>query len=305
MNTLLNILRAICILIPLLLFASCSDDKGTNGADVTQAQYLQMQAMTNETVVPMATAFLSSGMARLDGVSPDDYGLGKAAVPESDSVMVVYHPLSGWWEAYFYTESDAGEDPFYQVTLRDSIQFKSVSGNNQIAPNDSTDYVHDIPRASIVVESDSLNTSLAVTARNDIVYDNLQSEVANIDGPMSLHIEMEIDTLGKNIMGAVTATLLTSDLEIPIPVTDEEEVCPLSGVITYTLEENISSQFVSDETRNTVWSVRITIVDAQTYLIKISAGSIEFDEYQLDSEYVCDNSLLNGAVGKAVALIRH
>lgn len=291
MNRNYSLLTLMAAALALALLISCSDDKGNNGdGEELQAQYVQMKVMTDQTIIPLATMLLGQGMSRLDGVSEDDYGLGKAAAPESDSIFVTYHFLSGWWEAFYATSSEAGEDPSSELIIRDSLQFRSVTGANQIEPNDSTDFVHDIPSLMLSWASDSANFAYDFFARNDLVYDDLQSDVATIDGPMSVQMHIEIDTLGKQIAGDVQVTLLTEDLRMPIAVDDD--ICPLSGVITYTLTENLTSQFVGDETRNTTWSVRITIVDTDTYLIKIWAGNIEFAEYQLAPEDVCSSGFV-------------
>ena len=294
-------LNLTCLLLAAILPSlSCSDDKGTeNNKDLIQAQYIPMKAMTDQTVIPLATAFVEAGMGRLDGVSAGDLGLGKAAAPDDDSIMIVYHPLSGWWEGYFATQSDPEGDPYTELVVRDSIQFKSISGNNQFEPNDSTDYVHDIPSLQLSIDNDSLNTTLDIFSRNDMIYDDLQSDTATIDGPMSMVLSMGIDTLGKSISSTISATLLFEDLQIPIPETAGAHVCPLSGVITYTLVENLTSQLVSDETINTTWSIRITIVDSETYLVKISAGNIVFDEYQLAPQYICSSDFLTEPLWKA------
>ncbi len=295
------------LIISLSLFAailvSCSDDKVNNAVDVTEAQYKQMQTLTDSTLIPVALGLLTSGMSALDGVSASDYGLGKAATPDGDSAFIVYHPLSGWWEAYVSLSSEAETVPYYELVVRDSVQFKSIDGSNQIGPNNSTDFVHEIPRVSAFTNSEE--TTISVDARNNVIYDNLQSDVANINGEVRCQIAIQLDTLGETIAGTVTATLEADDLEIPIPNSDDDDVCPLSGVLTYTIVENFTSQFVSHEVRNTTWSIRLTIVDPDTYLVKITAGEIEFDEYQLDQEHVCQPSSAGGAIGKTIDLIRN
>lgn len=285
------------------VLVSCSEDKVNNAVDVTEAQYKQMQTLTDSTLVPVALGLLTSGLGTLDGVSAGDYSLGKAATPDGDSAFIVYHPISGWWEAYFSLSSDAEAIPYYELVVRDSVQFKSTDGSNQFAPNDSTDFVHEIPRVSAYADSEE--TTISIDARNDVTYDNLQSEIASINGEVRCQISIQLDTLGETIAGTVTSTLEADSLEIPIPNSDDEEVCPLSGVLTFTIVENFTSQFVSDETWNTTWSVRLTIVDPETYLIKITAGEIEFDEYQLAQEHVCQPSPAGGAIGKAIQLIRN
>ena len=302
MNKLLKAALIICLTTSSLVFVSCSDDSVTNPVDITQAQYKQMQTLTDSTLIPVAIGLLASGMNTLNGVSVNDYGLHKSAAPEGDSAFIIYHPLTGWWEAYLSLTSAAEAVPYYELVVRDSVQFRSVSGNNQFAPNDSTDYVHEIPR--VYAFADSEDTEITIDARNDVVYDNLQSDIAAIDGEVKCRIDIQLDTLGRTIAGTVTSTLEAAELEIPIPTSDDEDVCPLSGVITYTLVENFTSQFVSDEVRNTTWSIRLTIVDPETYLVKISAGEIEFDEYQLDQKHVCKPSSGGTAVAKAIQLIR-
>ncbi len=268
----------------LTIVTSCSDkEKITVPGPDMEAQYLQVQEL-NESIVPLTSYLLTSGLNRTDGVEDGDYGydleLGKAAAPQTDSVFVVYHALSGWWEGYFATQSLESSRPYYDVNWRDSIQFKNTSAENQFLPDESTDFVHGIARVGIEhISEDDVPTEFGW--RSDVRYDNLTAETIVVDGEIRLEVSTTIDTLGKTIEGTAIVVLETDDLAIAKPISESGSACAVSGSVSYSLTENVSSQFIGDQIVFTTWSVEVTVLDQQTYRVKVRAGNIEFDEYEM------------------------
>jgi hypothetical protein len=268
----------------LMFVSSCSEkEKVTVPGPDMEEQYLQVQEL-NESIVPLASYLLTSGLNRTDGVEDGDYGydleLGKAASPDHDSVFVVYHALSGWWEGFFSTHSSHEELPFYDVHWRDSIQFRSTTGATQFLPDETTDFVHGIARVEIEhISEDEIPTDFGW--RSDVRYDDLTEETIVVDGEIRLEVSTTIDTLGKTIEGTAIVVLETDDLAIAKPISEAGTACAVSGSVTYSLTENVSSQFIGDQVVFTTWSVDVTVLDQQTYRVKVRAGNIEFDEYEM------------------------
>ncbi len=268
----------------LAIISSCSEKEKITVPDPDlDEQYLQVQEL-NESIVPLASYLLTSGLNRTDGVEDGDYGydleLGKAATPDHDSVFVIYHALSGWWEGFFSTHSEHGVLPFHDVHWRDSIQFKNTSGATQFLPDETTDFVHGIARVDIEhISEDEIPTDFGW--RSDVRYDNLTDQTIIVDGEIRLEVSTAIDTLGKIIEGTAIVVLETDDLAIAKPVAESGTACAVSGSVSYSLTENVSSQFIGDQVVFTTWSVEVTVLDQQTYRVKVRAGNIEFDEYEM------------------------
>lgn len=296
MKKLLPIFLILTVAATLAFVTSCSDDKGNNdnNNEVTQAQAMVIDSL-NEQMLPIAIMAISAGLGRMDGVTEDDYviGLKKAASPDHDSVFLTYHTETGWWDAYVIYESDEdGGDSLQSLSIRDSLQFRNLAGDFQMEPNDSTDYFRNKSRFNVTIDNYNTEGAVSLTTRSDLTYADLQSTEVNVDGAMSLTIAFE-DIPNEEgtgtISGSMTISMDVDELNLPVPETPGDLVCPQAGVLTYTLTENFSSQEVKGENQTVTWTITITISDQDTYQIELEA---EGQTFTMDPiEGVCNDGL--------------
>jgi hypothetical protein len=271
-----------------LLIGSCGDsDKSTGSVgDINDPKYVMVQDIIDSIMIPLATGFVTSGIEKSDGLDSTDYGagdlLGKSAATFGDSVNIMYYPLTGWWVSYLHT-IDTTEAGIGTLTMRDSLQFRDVRGRVQMLPSDSTDFFTDIVRLNPLELVDD-TTSVSIYTRSAMTYDNLQSEVLTVDGVFNLTLSgvglKYIDTTGGLVDGRIAVDFVIDQVTVPKPE-EGETACPSGGVLTFTVTENLTTQIGGGTPQDIVWSVRITMVDENTYRVKVKLGALEFDEYTI------------------------
>lgn len=288
MKTIVPFVTALLLVVSALLVNSCGDSDKTTGTigDNNDPQYLKVQEMVDSVMIPIASGFVTSGMAKEDGLDSSDFDsgdlLGKRVATQNDSASIVYHPLSGWWVAYLHlSESTADGDA--TLTLRDSLQYRDTQGRVQMIPGDSTDFFTDIVRLNPLEFSDSV-TSISVFTRSAMTFADLQSSIVTVAGVFHLTLNgtglTSIDTTGGLVNGRVAADYVIDEVTIPKP-SEGETACPTSGVLTFTVTENLTTQIGGGAAEDIVWSVRITIVDESTYRVKVTLGAMQFEEYTI------------------------
>ncbi len=285
-----HILCAFFLLCIAAALCGCGDDKAANETNqpVTTEQLARVRTMNDSTIIPLLNSLLAGGMDFVDSVDAGDFGfdLGKMAAPEHDSTWLTYHVLSGWWEGYLETEGiDEDDSVAYHLVVRDSLQFRSNGGQPQFVPDANTDYLRNIGRLranGVAPDGDELT----IDWRSDMIYDDLLDDTITIDGPITLAIDVKFDTLGQTIEGQWLFALDVESFQVPKPINEDDLVCPLAGVVTYSVRENLSSQFVTGEATFVTWSVEIVVLDESHFDVTITAGAIEFETYTV--EIPCD-----------------
>jgi hypothetical protein len=275
-----------------LLLVGCGDDSSTDSGsnsqlgDPNDPEFQAIQANI-ESMVGLGAELIDFGTARVDGFDSTDFfelNLGKRSAVTDTSITVLYSP-DGWWIATF-AASEYSDGFTMNIEVYDSLRYQNLSGVAQMIPDETTNSFAERTRVEFAVDGDSAEVDMLSYA--GLEFTNLQSPVVDVNGDISLAMSGEFvgDSVSGNLYMSISYTLV----DVSVPVSGES--CPTGGVISFSVTENLTSLLLGEGTASITWSARVTVVDQNTYRVKVDMGDTSWAEYTLTD--VCNGLQASG-----------
>ncbi len=281
----------IILSIAIMIFLSCSDDKGTGSSGDPEAI---MRAQIVEDIDIVLTS-ISFGFDQFEGFEPPSSSgsSAKSAYPYSPLDTAHYEYVNGWHIFYMEQNStlvieDATID--YDATLSDSVQFKEDETIVEI-PDANTDFLHfkfwlemlvdfDGPEGDAIFDIDQYHI--------DCQYNRLQSGNIQADGVIQFDYEAIANEGTQNARGYISYDMTIDNLVVTDP-----DGCPLSGTITADVDVDFEGP---DGAANGSWTLTITFLSASTMRVQLTSGDINLDyteSFECGGEFMSSASWLS------------
>jgi len=239
------------------VWVGCSDDESPSGptqGSETDTQFLLIQDQINE-YLDSTQAVLTLGLENIVQLPTDTEEVVNIHGPMGPNDTALYSYANGWHVVYI-----AKYATNFNFSFRDSIQFKN--GDVIVETPDPLDYLHFIQHWNLASNlTDQTHTDL--TRYINLVYDNLDTDTATIDGTNNADVEWNY------INGDTT---ITATFDMNATATDVNVVrsnlygwvsgCPCSGEIDMTINEAYSADDGTNQASfNRTWTVTIELDD--------------------------------------------